>query len=112
MVAKLYTTYFRILNRSESLAIAAKSNFPKKQLILGLPSANLKKEIGLIKTHQIDVILTKETGNTGFLSTKIEAALKTNAQIIIINQPKIPAYFEVVYNVDELELFISKTIAI
>lgn len=106
------TTYFRILDRPASLAIAAKSNFPKKQLILGLPSANLPQEMDLIKTHQIDVMLTKETGDSGFLSTKIEAALKTNAQIIIINQPKIPAYFEVVYSVDELELFISKTMAI
>ncbi len=105
-------TYFRILNRPESLAIAAESNFPKEQLILGLPSANLEKEIDLIKTHQIDVVLTKETGNSGFLSTKIEAALKTNAHIIIIKQPRIPGYFKVVYNTDELELFISKTIAV
>jgi len=107
-----YTTYFRILDRPASLAIAAKSNFPKKQLILGFPSANLQEEIGLIKTHKIEVILTKETGSSGFLNTKIEAALQTNAQIIIINQPKIPAYFEVVHSVDELELFIAKTMAI
>ncbi|OJJ23628.1 precorrin-6x reductase [marine bacterium AO1-C] len=106
------TTHFRILDRPASLAIAVKNNFPKKQLILGLPSANLQTEIDLIKTHEIDVILTKETGNSGFLSTKIEAALKTNTQIIIINQPKVPAYFEVVDSVDALELAISKTIVI
>ncbi|WP_298310424.1 precorrin-6A/cobalt-precorrin-6A reductase [uncultured Aquimarina sp.] len=106
------TTYFRILNRPESLAIAAESDFPKEQLILGLPSANLKKEIEVIKTHQIDVVLTKETGNSGFLSTKIEAALKTDAQIIIIKQPKIPMYFKVVYTTSALELLISKTIVV
>ncbi|AXT52497.1 precorrin-6A reductase [Aquimarina sp. BL5] len=106
------TTYFRILNRPESLAIAAESDFPKEQLILGLPSSNLKKEIEVIKTHQIDVILTKETGNSGFLSTKIEAALKADVQIIIIKQPKIPMYFKVVYNTSALELLISKTIVV
>jgi len=106
------TTYFRILNRPESLAIAQKSNFPKRQLILGLPSNNLEKEVNLIKTYQIDVVLTKETGKSGFLSTKIEAALKTNTQIIIIRQPRIPAYFKVVYTTDELALVISKTIAV
>jgi len=106
------TTYFRILNRPESLAIATESNFPKEQLILGLPSANLKKEIDLIQANRINIIITKETGNSGFLSTKIQAALKTNAQIIIINQPKIPAYFKVVYSVDELELLISKTLVL
>ncbi len=104
-----HPTYVRILDRPASLAMATASNFPTKQLILGLPSADLEKEIDLIQTHQIDVILTKETGSSGFLSTKIEAALKTNTQIIIINQPKIPAYFDVAYQVDELELFIAKT---
>ena len=70
------TTYFRILNRPESLAIAHESNFPEKQLILGLPSANLEREIDLILTNRINIILTKETGNSGFLSTKIDTALK------------------------------------
>lgn len=109
---KKHTTYFRILNRPESLAIANKSNFPKKQLILGLPSADIEEEIDVIKMNHIDVILTKETGNSGFLSTKIEATLKTNTQIIIINQPDIPPYFKVVYSVDELELLISKMIVL
>lgn len=108
-----HPTYVRILNKPASLAIAAKSNFPKKQLILGLPSASLTKAIDLINTHQIDVTLTKETGSSGFLSTKIEAALKTNTQIIIISQPKIPTSSEaIVYSVDELELFITKTMAL
>lgn len=102
------STYFRILNRPESLAIAQDNNFPEEQLILGLPSANLEEEIALIQRFKIDVILTKETGNSGFLSTKIDAALKTQAHIIIINLPKTPSYFEIVYDLDALELFISK----
>ncbi|WP_435263090.1 precorrin-6A/cobalt-precorrin-6A reductase [Tenacibaculum sp. nBUS_03] len=100
--------YFRILNRPESLAIAAESNFPNKQLILGLPSDNLEKEIDLINKKAINLILTKETGNSGFLSTKINAALKTNTQIIIINQPKIPQYFKLVFNENELDKLITE----
>ncbi|WP_431167217.1 precorrin-6A/cobalt-precorrin-6A reductase [Tenacibaculum halocynthiae] len=100
--------FFRILNRPESLAIAAESNFPDEQLILGLPSADLKKEIDLINTKSIDLILTKETGNSGFLSTKINAALKTNTQIIIITQPEIPQYFKLVFNETELENLITE----
>lgn len=107
-----HPTYVRILDRPASLALAAKSNFPKEQLILGLPSANVPQEIELINAHQIEVVLTKETGNSGFLATKIEAALKTNTQIIVINQPLIPAYFDLVYTIDELELFIAKTLAL
>lgn len=104
-----HTTYFRILNRPESLAIANESNFPKKQLILGLPSANLEKEIALIEANHIEIILTKEAGNSGFLSTKIEAALKTNAQIIIITQPKIPNYFKQVFSETALQSLIMLT---
>ncbi|MBE7687492.1 precorrin-6x reductase [Tenacibaculum finnmarkense genomovar ulcerans] len=106
------TTYFRILNRPASLAIATESNFPKNQLILEFPSSDLDKEIVIIKENKIDIILTKETGNSGFLNTKIEAALKTDTQIIIIKQPKIPKYFKIVYNEDELisELSTSSTL--
>ncbi|MEX6625805.1 precorrin-6A/cobalt-precorrin-6A reductase [Tenacibaculum salmonis] len=96
------TTYFRILNRPESLAIATKSNFPKNQLILEFPSSDLEKEISIIKKNKIDIILTKETGSSGFLNTKIETALKTDTQIIIIKQPEIPKYFKIVFN--EIEL--------
>ncbi|QDO94417.1 precorrin-6A/cobalt-precorrin-6A reductase [Formosa sediminum] len=102
-------TYFRILNRPESFAIANASNFPENQLILGLPSAELDKEIDLITTNNIDVLLTKETGNSGFLSTKIEAALKTNTQIIIIDQPKIPEYFTTVFSEIELQKSLTNT---
>ncbi|MCG8858853.1 precorrin-6A/cobalt-precorrin-6A reductase [Tenacibaculum finnmarkense] len=96
------TTYFRILNRPESLAIATENNFPENQLILEFPSSDLDKEISIIKENKIDIILTKETGNSGFLNTKIETALKTNTQIIIIKQPEIPKYFKVVFNETEL----------
>ncbi|WP_299778791.1 precorrin-6A/cobalt-precorrin-6A reductase [uncultured Formosa sp.] len=106
------TTYFRILDRPESLAIAAESHFPEKQLILGLPSEDLKKEVSIIEANDINVVLTKETGDSGFLSTKIEAALQTNSQIIIIEQPKIPTYFKVVFDVSTLELLILKTLKI
>ena len=101
-------TYFRILNRPESLAIAAASNFPKDQLILGLPSDDLNKEIDLIEEKSINLILTKETGDSGFLSTKINSALKTNTQIIIINRPEIPKYFKLVFSVIELEKLIAE----
>ena len=102
------TSYFRILDRPESLAIAEADNFPVKQLILGMPSEDLKNEIRIIKANNIDVILTKETGDSGFLSTKIEAALQTDSRIIIINQPNIPKYFKVVYDIHTLELLILK----
>ena len=89
------------------MAIAAQSNFPKEQLILGIPSADLESEISLIAEKNINIILTKETGNSGFLSTKIKAALQTNTQIIIITQPKVPSYFKQVFTTDALEILLT-----
>ena len=63
----------------------------------------------MITENNINVILTKETGNSGFLSTKIEAALKTNAQIIIITQPKIPTYFQQVFSETKLQDVLTAT---
>lgn len=101
-------SYFRILDRPESLAIARESNFSEKQLILGLPSANLETEIEIIQQKKIGLILTKETGSSGFLNTKIEAAIKTDSKIIIITQPKTPAYFKQVFNETELHHLLFK----
>ena len=103
------STYFRILNRPASLKVARKSNFPEKQLILGMPSGDLEKEITILRTHKIDVVLTKETGSSGFLEVKINAALQTNTPILIIKQPQTPPYFKVIHHLQELEFLQSKT---
>ena len=94
--------YFRILDRPESKAIADASNFPTDQLILGMPSANLEEEVTLIQKHHINIILTKETGASGFLTTKIEVALQTKARIFIIEKPTTPPSFTQVFSEDAL----------
>ena len=47
-------------------------------------------------------MLTKESGESGFLSTKIEVALQSNIPILIIERPKLPETFVSVFNEDEL----------
>jgi precorrin-6x reductase len=100
---KDHLTWFRILPREESIQMAASFNFPKDQLVLEFPTDNEVYEISLVKDKNIGVILTKETGTSGFLMTKIKTAIVCNVPIIIIQKPKIPNSFKVVYEVEELE---------
>lgn len=96
-------TYFRILNRSVSLAIAEQNNFPSHQLILGLSDQSLSTEVKTIEGYEIGVVLTKESGVSGGLSVKIEAALACKIPIIIIEKPVLPDSFHMVDTVKELE---------
>ena len=96
-------SFFRILDRDSSRAIANESKFPVEQLVFGLPSDEVSKEISLIKSIGSNVLATKESGDSGFLSTKIKAALETKNTIIILKQPTNPEWFEVVYTTKDLE---------
>lgn len=95
-------TIFRILPRESSLKIAEQAKFPKENLLQEMPSDNLQHELFIINKYNIQCILTKESGDSGFLSTKIEAALQSNIPILIIERPKLPASFITVDNEDEL----------
>jgi precorrin-6x reductase len=96
-------TYFRILDRQSSIDIAMESNFSKEQLILGYPSKKVKEEVELITRLNIELILTKESGESGALSLKIEAAQQCKTPIIILKRPSLPKEFRRVKNKIELE---------
>jgi len=97
-----HATIFRILPRASSLRIARQAGFPEENLILEFPNADVQQEIQLMQVHDICGILTKESGESGFLSTKIEAALRLQIPILIIHRPALPASFITVQ--DEAEL--------
>lgn len=102
-VWKQQLCYFRILDRQLSIDLAAKSDFPTHQLILGYPNDCIKAEIKLYTEKNIQVIITKESGDSGALSIKIEAALALGIAIIIIKKPALPASFLIVENQEALK---------
>ncbi|PCH76358.1 MAG: precorrin-6A reductase [Flavobacteriaceae bacterium] len=95
--------YFRILDRQSSIDIAVKNNFPLEQLILGYPNTSLKEEVALYKEKEVGVVLTKESGHSGSLSVKIDAAKCVDIPIIIIKKPALPTYFQLVKHAKELK---------
>lgn len=99
---KKNNTIFRILPRENSLKIAEQAAFPKENILQEMPSNNLKHELLIIKKYNIQCILTKESGESGFLSTKIEAAIQSNIPIFIFERPTLPKSFIIVHNEEEL----------
>ena len=91
-------TIFRILDRQISIDIAVEHKFPKDQLLLGYPNKNITDEIELINSLIIELVLTKESGESGTLSLKIDAAKQCNIPIIILEKPSLPSEFIIVKN--------------
>ena len=99
---QLHETWFRILDRPESIALAEKHQFPNERLIRAYPSDHLAGEMTLYQQLQVAAVLTKESGHSGKLSMKIEAATRLGIALLIICKPNLPAYDLVVH--DEAEL--------
>lgn len=95
---KRHDTIFRILPRESSLALAAQAGFPTEKLIREMPGDDLQHELAIIRHYGIDCILTKESGESGFLATKIGAALQSNIPILVIERPALPGTFIPVRN--------------
>lgn len=104
---KKNNTYFRILPRESSLAIAEKAGFPKENLILEFPSDDLNYEIEILKKYNCQAVITKESGESGFLSTKIEAARICNIPIVIVERVMLPNSFLTASNETDLFNFMA-----
>jgi len=103
-------SYFRILDRQSSIDIALKSDFPENQLILGYPNTTIEAEVELFQQKNIEVVITKESGNSGALSVKIDAAKECNIPIIIIKKPELPASFQLVNSKSDLSEILKTTV--
>ncbi|SFD48357.1 precorrin-6A/cobalt-precorrin-6A reductase [Chitinophaga sp. CF118] len=97
-----HKTVFRILPRESSVVLAEKAGFPKENLILEMPGDDIVHELAIINSNNIQCILTKESGESGFLSVKIAAALQAGIPILIIERPALPETFIPVHNEEEL----------
>ncbi|WP_108809071.1 precorrin-6A/cobalt-precorrin-6A reductase [Aquimarina spinulae] len=83
-----HLTWFRILDRDSSRAIADEAGFPKTKLLFGYPQSKAA-ETELFTKLSPTVIFTKESGSNGKLEEKIAAALAVNIPIVILKKPKI-----------------------
>lgn len=87
---KEHDCIFRILDRPDSIDIAAKAGFPKEKLIFYQPGED---ESLLFKQLSPQAMITKESGISGGFIEKIEAALANGIKIYVVRRPPLPDDF-------------------
>ncbi len=85
-----HDTRFRILHRAESIARATACGFPAQQLLFyadgaALPTAQQEQQ--LMQEVGCDAVITKESGTSGGLQAKVEAALALGLDIYVVAAP-------------------------
>lgn len=83
-------TVFRILNRDESIQIALRNGLTEDNLIFynnanELPSFD--EEVAIMQRLGCDAMITKESGKSGGMDTKINAALSLGMKVFVVRAP-------------------------
>jgi len=95
----------RILPQPRSIELAQSSGFPPEHTLACWPSKNAEQELQLIKKYGIDCVLSKESGESGLIAQKIQAAKQSQIPIIIIERPLVPpSFYKVSQKSDFIEL--------
>lgn len=100
-----HTTWFRILEREESLSLAKKQDFPQERLVFYREGED---EFKLLEQLHPDAILTKESGFSGYFTDKVNAARQFGIPVFVVKRPALPETFYRVYGEDGLRKQIER----
>lgn len=82
-------TVFRILDREESLAKVREQGFDESRVVFYHPGNTAM----LLEQTGADAIVTKESGESGGMAEKLEAALHAGVKIFVVKRPPMPDRF-------------------
>lgn len=85
--------WFRVLQREESIALAAQQGFPPERVLFYQQGED---ELPLIKQLHADAILTKESGESGYFCEKVTAAQQAGIPVFAVKRPPLPTGFHLV----------------
>ena len=89
-VWKPRTCYFRILDTKLSRQKAEESGIPAEWIIPMNPSDDVDELLQLTQKAGADVLLSKESGASGFMKNKIEVARRLNIPLWVVKRPVLP----------------------
>ena len=97
--------YPRILKVQDSMEKCEKLKIPKTHIIEMKGTSTLEENKELIDKYNAKVIITKESGKTGGVIEKIQAANEKNITVIMINRPVIKELEKenIIENIEELD---------
>lgn len=84
--------WFRILDRDESRNIVERVGFPMSHICY-YKDSTVDSEQAIINELNPDAIITKESGESGGLQSKLVAATQNNIPIYIVQRPALPNSF-------------------
>lgn len=82
-----HTCIFRIMKRDESLAAVEKSGFPRENILF---YEDERDDAGLFQRLSPEAIITKESGESGGFTEKIDTALALGIPVLVIRRPPLP----------------------
>lgn len=88
-----HEAFFRVLDRPESVRLAMLQGFPRERLCFYHDDAS--DEV-LFETLRPQAILTKESGESGGFTRKVEAARRLGIAVYVVCRPPLPEGFVVV----------------
>lgn len=97
--------WFRILDRDESRIVAAKESFPAEYIIYYNQEDD---ETVLFSKLKPQAIITKESGDSGGFSQKVDAAKKLGIPLLVVKRPVLSDQFISVYGEHGLRKTIEK----
>ena len=80
--------FIRVLPTEASVNMAKEQGFLRENIITGQGPFSLEDNVKLIKEKNIKYLITKDSGKTGGLDEKIQAARECNIKAVIIKKPK------------------------
>lgn len=95
-----HPTVFRILDRQESRDLALHEGLSSEQLVYYkddicstkvLPT--LEEEKDMMRKLGCDAIITKESGESGGFSAKVDAALQLGIRVFVVKHPELPKHW-------------------
>lgn len=101
-------TWYRILDQASSWKLALESGVSEEHIIASRAFENLNDAKALIEEHQIQMMLTKDSGYNGLFDHKIELARQFNIPLVVLKRPPMPEYTRIVKCRADLRQFMQQ----
>lgn len=99
------TCYFRILDTDLSRQKASETDLDYQFVIPMDPKAGVEELAILTKKLNVEILLSKESGESGLFETKVKVAEQLNIPLWVVKRPKLPAFD---YVVDDPKAFLQQ----
>ncbi len=97
-----HLTFFQILDLPHSFALAQAQGIPREQLFAHAPATEPDELVTRVHKLGIRVLITKESGESGFQSVKERTATITQIPLLVVERPAMPSNFVPVHEEAEL----------